>query len=101
MTVSVTPTGYADAIYEGRFVMPEERIMPMSQFLDILFTPVEDRKEQGVFYIQKQNSNLTDEFSALMEDVDSHIPWGSTAFGWFLQCYKIFRFFVVTLCHIR
>ncbi|GFS09331.1 JmjC domain-containing protein 7 [Elysia marginata] len=81
VTVSVTPNGYADAVYEGRFVMPEERTMPMSQFLDILFTPVQERKDYGVFYIQKQNSNLTDEFSALMEDVDSHIPWGSTAFG--------------------
>lgn len=81
VTVSVTPNGYADGIYEGRFVMPEERTMPMSQFLNILFTPVDERKDHGVFYIQKQNSNLTEEFSALMKDVDSHISWGSTAFG--------------------
>ncbi|GFO26854.1 Jmjc domain-containing protein 7 [Plakobranchus ocellatus] len=81
VTVAVTPNGYADAVYDGKFVMPEERVMPMSKFLDIVFTREEDRKDCGVFYIQKQNSNLTDEFSTLMVDVEPHIPWGTTAFG--------------------
>ncbi|XP_059166545.1 bifunctional peptidase and (3S)-lysyl hydroxylase Jmjd7-like [Physella acuta] len=79
VTVAVTPNGYADAISNGRFVMPEERKMAMSEFLDILFKPTQDKK--GVFYIQKQNSNLKDEFSCLMEDVDAHISWGTEAFG--------------------
>ncbi|BFZ15711.1 hypothetical protein BsWGS_18750 [Bradybaena similaris] len=81
VTVAVTPNGYADAICEGYFVMPEEHNMLMSQFLDIIYTPPEQRNTQGVFYIQKQNSNLCSEFSDLMGDVDSHVSWGTEAFG--------------------
>ncbi|KAH9495864.1 JmjC domain-containing protein 7 [Bulinus truncatus] len=81
VTVAVTPNGYADAITDGKFVMPEERKMEMSQFLNILFSTDLNNKPAGVFYIQKQNSNLHDEFSDLMKDVDSHIDWGSQAFG--------------------
>ncbi|XP_013074420.2 bifunctional peptidase and (3S)-lysyl hydroxylase Jmjd7-like [Biomphalaria glabrata] len=81
VTVAVTPNGYADAISDGKFVMPEERRMEMSQFLDILFNTDQTNKPSGVFYIQKQNSNLHDEFAELMKDVDSHIDWGSQAFG--------------------
>ncbi len=35
----------------------------------------------GVFYVQKQNSNFTDEFCALMADADEHIDWATEAFG--------------------
>ena len=78
MTVTVTPNGYADAVTDGKFVMPEERRMTISKFLDILDKP---SSANGVFYIQKQNSNLTDEFSILLKDVDADIPWGTEAFG--------------------
>ncbi|CAG5133464.1 unnamed protein product [Candidula unifasciata] len=81
VTVAVTPSGYADAICEDHFVMPEERSMLMSEFLDVIYTPPEQRNTQGVFYIQKQNSNLYSEFSSLMEDVDSDVSWGTEAFG--------------------
>ena len=33
----------------------------------------------GVFYIQKQNSNLTDEFPELLDGVPADIPWMSEA----------------------
>ncbi|KAK3583289.1 hypothetical protein CHS0354_011178 [Potamilus streckersoni] len=79
VTVAVTPNGYADAVNGGKFVMPEERRMKMCQFLDIL--DKSDRHNPGVFYIQKQNSNLTEEFSSIIEDVETDIPWGSEAFG--------------------
>ena len=78
MTVTVTPNGYADAITDGKFVMPEERRMSMTQFLDIMDEP---SSVSGVFYIQKQNSNMTDEFASLLEDVDRGIGWGTEAFG--------------------
>ena len=78
VTVAVTPNGYADAVYEGQFVMPEERSMTMNAFLDILESPNES---SGVFYVQKQNSNLTDEFDSLGDDVEPHIPWATEAFG--------------------
>lgn len=78
ITVAVTPNGLADAVYEGHFVMPHEEQMTLAEFLDILNDKTE---KKGIFYIQKQNSNLTEEFSELLPDVDSHIDWASDAFG--------------------
>lgn len=78
VTVAVTPNGYADAVYEGKFVMPEERLMTFNTFLDIMEKKTDS---QGVFYVQKQNSNLTDEFEELSHDVEPHIAWATKAFG--------------------
>ena len=58
--------------------MPEERSMKMEEFLDIIEEP---ESANGVFYIQKQNSNLTEEFEELMVDVDKEISWASEAFN--------------------
>ncbi|GAB0096810.1 JmjC domain-containing protein [Sergentomyia squamirostris] len=69
ITVAVTPNGYADGIAKCNnkeyFVMPEERKMKMSDFLDKL-----DNKSDLIYYIQKQNSNLSTDFRELLEDVD-------------------------------
>lgn len=78
VTVAVTPNGYADAVVGNRFVMPEEREMKFSTFLDILDGKVQ---EQGIFYVQKQNSNLTDEFQELCEEAAFDISWATEAFG--------------------
>ncbi|KAM9294406.1 bifunctional peptidase and (3S)-lysyl hydroxylase JMJD7 [Gastrophryne carolinensis] len=78
VSVAVTPNGYADAVYKGKFVMPEERTMTFSVFLDVI---EKKRNLPGVFYIQKQCSNLTEEFPELIGDVESHIPWMSEALG--------------------
>ena len=78
VTVAVTPNGYADAVTDGKFVMPEERRMTMADFLDILDHPA---RQSGIFYIQKQNSNFTDEFEEIVDDVESDIQWGTEAFG--------------------
>lgn len=57
---------------------PAEECIPFSDFLDIL----EGHKEiSGIAYIQKQNSNFTDEFNELAEDVETDIPWATEAFG--------------------
>lgn len=77
VTVTVTPNGYADAITDGHFVLPEEKLIPMEQFLQSLEKPVADR----VYYIQKQNSNLTEEFPELIGDSASEIQWASEVFG--------------------
>ncbi|XP_028677523.2 bifunctional peptidase and (3S)-lysyl hydroxylase JMJD7 [Erpetoichthys calabaricus] len=78
ISVAVTPNGYADAVFQGRFVMPEERRMPFASFLDI----VEQKcSANGVFYIQKQCSNLTEELPELAGDLETHIPWMSKALG--------------------
>lgn len=79
VTVAVTPNGLADAVHGDLFVTPEERVMKFGQFLDIL----EGREQsEAVFYIQKQNSNFTDEFQTLADDVDSDVvAWATDAFG--------------------
>ena len=63
---------------DGKFILPEERSMLFTNFLDIIEGKTE---EDGVFYVQKQNSNFTDEFEILMKDSESHIPWATEAFG--------------------
>ncbi|KAJ6667319.1 hypothetical protein lerEdw1_017297 [Lerista edwardsae] len=78
VSVAVTPNGYADAVYQDWFVMPEERRMPFSAFLDIVEKKV---APPGVFYVQKQCSNLTEEFPELLGDVEPDIPWMSEALG--------------------
>lgn len=78
ISVAVTPNGYADAVLGDRFVMPEERQMTFSSLLDVIEGKV---KSGGVFYVQKQCSNLTEELPELTEDIEPHIPWMSEALG--------------------
>ncbi|XP_051253977.1 bifunctional peptidase and (3S)-lysyl hydroxylase JMJD7 isoform X5 [Dicentrarchus labrax] len=78
ISVAVTPNGYADAVSGDRFVMPEERRMSLSAVLDIIQGKEEAR---GVFYVQKQCSNLLDELPELTDDVESHVSWMSAALG--------------------
>nr|XP_048711621.1 bifunctional peptidase and (3S)-lysyl hydroxylase JMJD7 isoform X2 [Caretta caretta] len=78
VSVAVTPNGYADAVYQDRFVMPEERHMLFSNFLDIVEKKV---ISPSVFYVQKQCSNLTEEFPELLGDVEPEVPWMSEALG--------------------
>lgn len=83
VAVAVTPNGYSDAIArrdddsEEFFVMPEERLLTMSEFLDTL----ENTREDSIFYIQKQNSNFIDSFRELWSDVELEISWAEEAFG--------------------
>ena len=72
--MTVTPNGYADAVTDGYFVLPEEKVMPMEKFLQSLEKPISNR----VHYIQKQNSNLTEE---LIADSAEEIQWASELFG--------------------
>ncbi|MPC40343.1 7-dehydrocholesterol reductase [Portunus trituberculatus] len=78
VSVAVTPNGYADAPNGRYFVMPEERQMKFGKFLDIMEDP---DSQPGIFYIQKQNSNFTEEFSEIMSDAAPEIPWFSEALG--------------------
>ncbi|XP_073339016.1 bifunctional peptidase and (3S)-lysyl hydroxylase JMJD7 [Pagrus major] len=79
ISVAVTPNGYADAVSGDRFVMPEERRMSFSAVLDIIEGKVE--AGGGVFYVQKQCSNLTEELPELTGDVEPHVSWMSDALG--------------------
>lgn len=78
VTVTATPNGYADSPVGDKFVLPQERQM---LFQDLMKIWKNKDKNSGVYYIQKQNSNFTDEFVKLMSDADSHIDWATEAFG--------------------
>ena len=110
VTVAVTPNGRADAVCNtqtgGRndvpkpyFVLPFERQMQMSAFLEHLVTQqpssqqqdtsseVEEEgtgsppAQQGIMYMQQQNGNFTLHFPELLCDIDPELPWASKAFG--------------------
>lgn len=82
VTVAITPNGLADGLatnYDGKeyFVMPLEKEMPMADFLDTL-----DNRTPLIHYIQKQNSNFTDDFSELCGDIDvSLLGFSAEAFN--------------------
>jgi peptidyl-lysine (3S)-dioxygenase / protease len=67
--VALTENGLADGIAsDGKrdyFVLPEERELAMSEFLDNLET-----KSGPIQYIQRQNSNLVADFPELLDDID-------------------------------
>ena len=77
VTVTVTPNGYADAVTDGYFVLPLEKVVPFENFLGSLDQPTADR----VYYIQKQNSNLTEEYPELVADSAAELTWATEAFG--------------------
>ncbi|XP_035795793.1 bifunctional peptidase and (3S)-lysyl hydroxylase Jmjd7-like [Anopheles albimanus] len=82
VTVAVTPNGYADGLAlhetEEHFVLPLEQTMRMEDFLSAL-----DRKDpNSVLYIQRQNSNLTEDFEELWNDVnEASLDFASEAFN--------------------
>ncbi|XP_061380562.1 bifunctional peptidase and (3S)-lysyl hydroxylase Jmjd7 isoform X1 [Danaus plexippus] len=82
VTVTLTPNGLADGISkndsgEEYFVTPYEVEMTMKQFLDILY----QKTVNLIPYIQRQNSNLTEDFGELIDDVEKHISFASKAFN--------------------
>ena len=77
VNVAITPNGYADAITEGKFVMPHEESMKFKDFIDIIENP---SQHKGIHYIQRQNSNLSEEMNELIEDI-SELQWAREAFG--------------------
>lgn len=79
VTVAVTPDGYADAVRGERFVLPEERQLPLAAVLDVLEGEVQTGS--SVFYVQKQCSNLLEELPELVDDLETHLDWMSTALG--------------------
>ncbi|KAK4879601.1 hypothetical protein RN001_007747 [Aquatica leii] len=84
VTVAITPNGYADGIAKIKidndtldfFVMPEERTMKMKEFLQNMLNP----KENFICYIQRQNSNLTEDFEELIGDIEIELTWANDIF---------------------
>ena len=79
ISVAVTPNGLADAVCKNKFILPEDRKMLFSDFLDIMENP--NLGKPGIFYVQKQNGNFTDEFSEITCDAQTDIKWATEAFG--------------------
>lgn len=98
VTASVTPNGYADAALPlsdeplkdaYQFVMPHEESMTVNEFLNILeaspktgpnYCDYGIPDNPDVYYVQKQNSNLTDEWKDILDDIEE-ISWATEAFG--------------------
>jgi jumonji domain-containing protein 7 len=64
ISVAVTPNGRADAILDDKFVLPTTMRMTLAEFFS-------KEKDGDVYYIQSQNSSLTAEFSALLNDLEN------------------------------
>nr|XP_053618256.1 uncharacterized protein LOC128679824 [Plodia interpunctella] len=82
VTVAITPNGLADGITSDDtgveyFVTPYEVDMPMPEFLDSLDAKI----DKYITYIQRQNSNLTEDFKELLGDVEQEVPFASQAFN--------------------
>lgn len=84
VTVDVTPFGLGDAVlelphhHEEIFVMPEERDMPLAEFLNLL----EDHEGfDGVPYLSHQNDSLRDQFPGLFDEVPPGMELAVEAFG--------------------
>ncbi|XP_059055868.1 uncharacterized protein LOC131849767 [Achroia grisella] len=82
ISVAVTPNGLADGVTSNEtgveyFVTPCEVEMTMTEFLDSL----ESKGDNYITYIQRQNSNLTEDFKELISDVDTDIHFASEAFN--------------------
>ena len=69
-------------LYSLRCFSSTHSIGPASHQISCLYftDALQDETGGDVRYIQKQNSNLSDEFSALSGDV-SEMAWASEAFG--------------------
>jgi hypothetical protein len=59
------------------FATPYEKKMPFNKFLDIML----GAQNEYPHYASLQNSSLTTEYKALMDDVDPDIPWFTEALG--------------------
>ncbi|GAA5986594.1 hypothetical protein JCM10908_003817 [Rhodotorula pacifica] len=75
LRISATPSGNADAIVDGVFVEPAEVEMPLSQLLAYLATERDDPESSSpVYYLQSQNGNMADEYTALADDAGRDGP---------------------------
>ena len=88
--VALTPDGLADAVVrhpttgERVFAKPHEALIPFSEFLDAVESPLCDgsgARRRLVHYCSHQNSSLTAEFKPLWSDVELSLPWADKAFG--------------------
>eukprot|EP01122_Echinamoeba_exundans_P015572 TRINITY_DN7453_c0_g1_i1.p1 TRINITY_DN7453_c0_g1~~TRINITY_DN7453_c0_g1_i1.p1 ORF type:complete len:336 (+),score=52.70 TRINITY_DN7453_c0_g1_i1:35-1042(+) len=83
ISIDLTPAGHGDCIVEkdgkNYFVKPMQYKTRFANYIDYL---VGKRKQEGVYYLQKQNDNFRLEFQLLHNDVLPNVQqWGEEAFG--------------------
>lgn len=54
--MAVTPNGYADAPNDGYFVMPEERTMQLTSFLEVMENPGNHSGVRNTIVLQTTNA---------------------------------------------
>ncbi|BGP15044.1 hypothetical protein JCM10213v2_002999 [Rhodosporidiobolus nylandii] len=85
VNISVSPKGNADSIVGGLFAEPANVPMPLSRLFSHLKAEEGDTNSEStspVYYLQSQNGNLAEEYSALREDVGDEGPeWAREVFG--------------------
>lgn len=86
VTVAITPNGLADAVVDGKFVMPHEIELPFTQALDLFSSPPPKTTPSSsplAYYIQSQNSNLTSDFKPLLStgDIPKTIAFAQDCFN--------------------
>jgi jumonji domain-containing protein 7 len=75
--VAQTPTGLADAVSSGKFMLPFESRMTMAEALQL----VSSDSPSDIAYIQSQNNNLASDFARLDKDVPPSFAFADEAFG--------------------
>ncbi|CAH0514557.1 unnamed protein product [Peronospora belbahrii] len=84
VTVDITPNGFGDAILElsndneKLFIMPEERDMRLTEFLQLL---KKCNEFDGVPYLSHQNDSLRDQLPVLLDEVPPAMKLAVEAFG--------------------
>lgn len=76
VTVCVTPRGVIDEILESFLVRPSRIQLAYNTFSDIVFDRCRHKDREGVYYVQDQASNLTNEFFAVKNDVSECLGLG-------------------------
>jgi len=77
--VFLVPDGLADAVVEGKFQLPEERKIKFSFFADVIEGKTKP-EDEGVYYLQRQNSCLTEDYPKLAKDVPNHVEFATKVF---------------------
>lgn len=75
----LVPDGLADAVVDGKFQLPEERKVEFSFFADVI-EGKRQPEDGGIYYLQRQNSCLTEDYPKLAKDVPDEIEFATAAF---------------------
>jgi jumonji domain-containing protein 7 len=80
--VAQTPTGRADAVHDGAFLLPHLASLPMPEALAALDASLQSPHPAAIIsYIQSQDDNMHGDFAPLLADVPAEVAFVSEALG--------------------